>query len=375
MAIAFCIVMGIFTGSFFYIGRRAYQVINFRFGNINVAIYTVLYLAIALSFFLGRLPLPELPKKAISAIGSIWMGLFVYLLLLFFLADLVVAAGKIAKIATQESLPKIQYSTRLWAILLACLTTCFGLYNATQVRFVSYEIHLKNPLSKELKIAFIADLHLGDTQSENRLEKVTKLVNEAGPDLVAIVGDIFTDDYYRIKDAGKAETLIAGLDSTYGTFACLGNHDAGKTLAEMMDFLLRSNVRLLNDEIAIIEGVISIIGRLDSSPIGGFGELSRSESIQALAGSPNGLPVIVMDHNPANISQYAQGVDLVLAGHTHRGQIFPGSMFTSRMFTVDYGYYQENSSSPHIVVTSGAGTWMMPIRLGTFNEVVLITLH
>lgn len=81
-----------------------------------------------------------------------------------------------------------------------------------------------------------------------------------------------------------------------------------------------------------------------------------------------------MDHTPSNLGQYGNKVDLILAGHTHKGQIFPGSLITKLIFEVDYGYYQKDANSPHVVVSSGVGTWGMPMRVGTNNEIVCIQL-
>ena len=88
----------------------------------------------------------------------------------------------------------------------------------------------------------------------------------------------------------------------------------------------------------------------------------------------NNLPVVVMDHNPANVDAYSDEVDLILSGHTHKGQIFPGSLITNQMFSVDYGYYRKDAQSPHVVVTSGVGYWGMPLRVGTDCEIVSIRL-
>ncbi|GAA0390976.1 hypothetical protein GCM10008933_22380 [Paenibacillus motobuensis] len=87
------------------------------------------------------------------------------------------------------------------------------------------------------------------------------------------------------------------------------------------------------------------------------------------------MPIVVMDHTPSNIEQYGENVDLVLAGHTHRGQIFPGNLITKAVFVVDYGQYQEDASSPNVIVSSGAGTWGMPMRIGSNNEIVSINLN
>lgn len=103
--------------------------------------------------------------------------------------------------------------------------------------------------------------------------------------------------------------------------------------------------------------------------------MSRKDYTEIVAQADRKLPVIVMDHNPSNIDEYGSETDLVLCGHTHRGQIFPGSLFTGAMFTTDYGHYQKDSECPNIIVTSGAGTWGMPMRVGTDCEIVQIRLH
>jgi predicted MPP superfamily phosphohydrolase len=81
-----------------------------------------------------------------------------------------------------------------------------------------------------------------------------------------------------------------------------------------------------------------------------------------------------MDHNPANAGEYTTEADLILCGHTHKGQIFPGSLITGMLYTVDHGHYQKDADSPHIIVTSGFGTWGMPMRVGTNCEMVTIRL-
>lgn len=87
------------------------------------------------------------------------------------------------------------------------------------------------------------------------------------------------------------------------------------------------------------------------------------------------MPIVVMEHTPANIEQYGSEIDLVLAGHTHKGQIVPFNLATKAIFTVDYGHYQKDADSPHVIVTSGVSTWSMPMRIGSNNEIVSILLR
>jgi len=82
-----------------------------------------------------------------------------------------------------------------------------------------------------------------------------------------------------------------------------------------------------------------------------------------------------MDHNPSKIEEYGNEIDLILSGHTHRGQMFPANLIIKALYAADYGRYQKDDNSPQVIVTSGAGTWGMPMRIGSNNEIVMILLH
>ena len=200
-------------------------------------------------------------------------------------------------------------------------------------------------------------------------------INSLEPDIVCIVGDIFNDDYFAIRNPAAASALLKSIEAKYGVYACLGNHDGGKTLNEMLAFLERSNIKILNDEYVIIDERLALLGRLNPSPIGGAGNLQRKNTADILAAIDVGLPIVVMEHNPSAIDQYGGETDMILSGHSHRGQIFPGNFITKAIYPVHYGYYQKDEDSPHVIVTSGVGTWGMPLRVGTNNEIVSITLR
>ena len=236
---------------------------------------------------------------------------------------------------------------------------------------------MKKTLSEgELKIVLISDLHLGSIRSEKLLHDIVHGINNLKPDIVCMAGDIFNDNYNLIRNPDRAEELFRSIKATYGVYAVLGNHDGGKTLDEMIGFLERSNVKLLNDEYVVIDERLVLVGRLDPSPIGGYGELSRKKDISEILTSLDiNMPIIVMDHTPSNTQQYGREIDLVLSGHTHKGQLFPFNFITNAIFTVDYGHYQRDADSPHFIVTSGVSTWGPPMRVGTNNEIVSILLQ
>jgi len=182
------------------------------------------------------------------------MGLFVYLLLFFIVVDVIIFVKSLVKVIPAHMLLNVHFYARVAVIFFAIGIVSYGLYNGNQTKLVSYDVQLnKKNSSDEIKIVLISDLHLGDTNSEKRLESIIQGINSLNPDIVCIVGDIFNDDYYNIKNPAKASALFRNIGSTFGVYASLGNHDGGSTLNEMMDFLERSNVKLLKVLCCIIQ--------------------------------------------------------------------------------------------------------------------------
>ena len=342
----------------------------------NVKIYAVIYIFIALSVIVGILSLPSGIKGILSWIGSHWMGIFVYLLILFLVADLVILLGSIVKIIPHPLPQSIRFYVGLIVLLITAGLVSYGMYNANQLKHVSYDIQIKEAtLAVDMKLVLISDLHLGAVSSEKHLESIVQGINNLEPDIVCLAGDIFNDDYNAIRNPDKAMGLFKSIKATYGVYASLGNHDGGKTFNEMVRFLKQSNIKLLNDEYVIIDERLVLLGRVDPSPIGGFGGLKRKDITEILASIDPNMPVVVMDHTPSNIEQYGREIDLLLAGHSHRGQIFPFNLITKAIYTVDYGHYQKDADSPHVIVTSGVSTWAMPMRIGSNSEIVSILLR
>ena len=365
-----------YGGTNFYIGRRIFLWLSMLFPNINGTIYAGIYLFIALSLIIGYMPLPSIIKETMRWIGAYWMGIFVYLLLLFLVSDLVLLLGTIVKIIPNPMPQNFRFYAGLVVILLTTSLVSYGIYHADQIRYTSYDIQTKETtFSADMKIVLIADLHLGAVNSEKRLESIVQGINNLEPDIVFIAGDIFNDDFNALHNPDGAIDLLKSIMATYGVYACLGNHDGGNTFNEMISFLEQSNIKLLNDEYLIIDERLVLFGRVDPSPIGGFGELKRKDVMDDIASLDTNMPVVVMDHSPSNIEQYGGEVDLVVAGHTHRGQIFPFNLITNAIFVVDYGHYQNDADSAHVIVTSGVSTWGMPMRVGTNNEIVSIFLR
>jgi len=360
------ILLLIIGGSNLYMARRVWQFLSHFFPKLPfwvlIVLFALLVLVLALGFSRSMLPLPGTAKRALGIANACWMGVFVYLLLFFLLADA-------AYLLTRLVRPVDRIFFLAGALVLTASVCGYGFFHAADLKQKDYDITV--PGAEDMTLVLISDVHLGAVGSEKRLPEIVERINALEPDLVCIAGDFFDSDFSAIRDPEAAAAAMKTLRAPYGVWAVLGNHDAGSTAAQMRNFLDRCGIQLLNDEYAVLDGKLILAGKTDRSPIGGFGGLTGSE----LELGDVDLPVIVMDHNPAHIGRYGPEADLILCGHTHKGQIFPGSLITGRMYTVDYGYYRADEHSPQVIVSSGVGTWGMPMRVGSDCEIVKINIH
>ena len=363
----------------FYLARRLWHGFTCVFPRLRFGIVLGVVIGVAtltvLGFANAMLPLPEMVKHIVGTLGAYAMGMFLYLTMFTVIADVVLLILRLLRPSAAKH-PHARGAAAIGAVILTVLTVVGGVIHAAQLKHVSYTVPIDSTVDvSDLNIVLVSDLHLGAVGSEARLEDTVAQINALKPDLVCIAGDLFDTDYTAIRDPGAARDLLKSISSTYGVYLCLGNHDAGDTVPQMLEFVERSGITLLDDTYTVIDGRLVLAGRLDASPIGGYGESERKELPEVLDGADTTLPVVVMDHNPSHIDTYTNEVDLVLSGHTHRGQIFPANLITDLLYTVDYGMYRKNEDSPHIIVTSGAGAWGMPMRVGTDCEIVSIRLE
>lgn len=323
-----------------------------------------------LGFLRSRLPVGPEVKYALNAAGSVWMGVFVYLFLFLLLGDLCLGLARLFGLTA----PRGRAWTAAAALALTGIVSVTGFLHAGKLTLTRYEVPSVTPMEGEVRIVLLSDLHLGAVCSEGRLPRIVERINGLEPDMVCIAGDFFDNDFAAIRHPDADAALLGSIRAPLGVWMCPGNHDAGADPDRMRAFLERCGVTLLTEELAVAGDRIAVAGRADPSPIGrGLGERARGDTAALLSSAPEGLPLIVLDHSPAAADEYGVG-DLVLCGHTHKGQIFPGELFTHRLFPVDYGCRRRDEAAPWVIVSSGAGTWGMPMRVGTDSEIVLIRL-
>lgn len=370
------IIISILAGTDYYLAHRLYHGLvcflpNLKFWMMLVLV-SVLLLFLVLGFGRSTLPISDELKHLLGIISGYCMGFSLYLFLFTVVSDLLMLVPRLMSLSITKH-PLTQGIVTVIVLFLTCVTCVGGFIHGSQLSHVSYDISLsgKKDIS-DLNIVLISDLHLGAMGSEEQLEEIVAEINSLHPDVICVAGDFFDTDFSEIREPKAAVETLKKLDATYGTYVCLGNHDGGETHPEMVDFLAEANLHLLDDSYTIIDERLVLVGRLDATPIGGYGAAKRQELSAFFTREDASLPVIVLDHNPARIDEYQTEADLILCGHTHQGQVFPGSLITDALYTVDYGYYQKDSNSPQVIVTSGVGSWGMPMRVGTDREIVSI---
>ncbi len=374
--LVFFVFFSILAGTSYYLAYRLYDGLAVLFPGMRfwpmLVIIGILAVILILGFVRALTPFPKEVKRILGLLSGYCMGIAFYLLLFTVAADLVLLIPRLMKLPFTAN-PLLKSAETICILVLTFGTSIYGFFHAKQISHISYEIQLqdKNDIS-DLNMVLISDLHLGAIGSERQLEKIVNEINAQQPDVVCIAGDFFDTDFEAIQDPDAALQTLQKLHATYGVYTCLGNHDGGQTLPQMLDFLNQADIQLLNDTYTVIDDRLILVGRLDTAAIGGYGDQARKPLSDFFIRENPSVPVIVLDHDPANISEYSTEADLLLCGHTHRGHIFPINLFTKLMYTVDYGHYQKDAQSPQVIVTSGVGIWGMPMRVGTDCEVVTI---
>ena len=304
-------------------------------------------------------------RSLFGLVSSCW-GFFIFIPF-FILAD-IVSLGAFLRRASLA----FRFYIRAAVLVLALGTVSLGILSARYAKITDYAVTVEKPLPQNrLKVVMLSDIHIGSMVHKKQLAGLVSKINSLEGDIVLIAGDIID----RNLDAFRSENLgeeLSAINAPLGVFAVPGNHDYfGGNLAELEKELRAAGVKLLVDEAVLLDNSFYLIGRNDFSA--GRRGLTRSPLKELIAGVDASLPIILMDHQPVNLGETEEaGIDLQVSGHTHRGQIWPGSIMTKRIYENHYGLLYKGKTA--VVVSSGSGTWGPPLRIGTRSEIVRIVL-
>ncbi|MFQ5722919.1 MAG: metallophosphoesterase [Terriglobia bacterium] len=225
-----------------------------------------------------------------------------------------------------------------------------------------------------LRVVQLSDIHHGLYTRLEEVEKAVALANRLEPDLVALTGDFVSNSRHYIAPVARA---LGALRSPLGAFAVLGNHDYRVGADRVASALECQGIRVLRNEHVRVcrNGSGLVLAGVDDFS---YGEDNLRLALHAAA--PDS-PWVLLSHNPAILPQAAAcGVDLVLAGHTHGGQV---ALPRLRSFRPRRGLRRplrfrngwEQVGSTQIYISRGIGTVLLPLRVRCPAEIPLLRLQ
>ena len=264
----------------------------------------------------------------------------------------------------------LKKSLDISSLVIATTLSARSMYEASFIKKEKVNIKINN-LKKSYKIVQLSDIHIGGLIDAKFIKDIVQRVNKLNADLVVITGDLVD---VKISHAKEALGELKNLDSKYGTYFIVGNHEYFHGLEKIVNEVKSLGIRVLeNENIYIGEegegfnlaGVYDIMGYR----IGKY----KPDLDKALLNKKNS-PTILLAHQPKYIQEVKEGVDLVLSGHTHGGQIYPFRFLVKLQQPYISGLHQHNKNL-QIYVNKGTGFWGPPMRLGASSEITEIILN
>lgn len=316
----------------------------------------VLWMATMFAGFAYTERVPVKVATVLYEVGNTWMIAFLYLLLVFLVADIASLCHLLPNTLLKDSAAGL-----LGAVGIVALVMTLGAIHYPHKYREELTLKTDKTLEKPLTIVLASDLHVGYHNRRAELGRWVDLINAEKPDLVLIGGDII-DRSLRPVTEGRYEEEFRRLEAPVWTV--LGNHETYAGLPQAEQFFEAAGIRVLKDSVAHFKGV-DVIGRKDRSTPG-------RAALRDLADGLEGF-TLVLDHQPSHLEEAeAAGVDFQFSGHTHRGQVWPVSWATDLMFEKSWGPYRKGDTRYYI--SSGLGLWGAKIRVGTRSEYLVLKL-
>jgi predicted MPP superfamily phosphohydrolase len=228
-------------------------------------------------------------------------------------------------------------------------------------------------LAAPLRAVLLSDIHVAKPDMPpERLARIVAQVNALAPDIVLIAGDFIGDGWLQTQvPPAEAVAPLRALRSRLGTFAVLGNHDHWNDAPAIAAALRANGVRLLVNE-AVQAGPLAL-GGLDDDFTRRADVSATLRAMERLSGAR-----LILSHDPDPFAHLPADVPLMLAGHTHCGQIslpLVGAYTYESDYGARYGCGEVREAGRRLIVGGGLGTSVLPLRLGAVPEIWLIALR
>jgi predicted MPP superfamily phosphohydrolase len=280
--------------------------------------------------------------------SDFWLGISPLVLIALLVFEVLVLAGVVATDIAGLSVISIGILCGIAGLIVAIVPM------VKKIEFSSPK------LNKPVRFVQITDVHIG-SRSQSFLEKVVRKINQLEPDFVCITGDF-------IDATGVTEAELNSLKSISGpVYFSIGNHEKYEDLDEILKRMFNLGVKSLRNDQTQFRDDIQVIGIDDMDDA-----MQVKRQLQDIVISDDAF-VVLMYHRPRGLEAAADaGIDLMLSGHTHNGQIFPFNFVVSSVFDKVKGMYKNGNS--RLYVSQGTGTWGPVMRIGTRSEITLFEI-
>lgn len=251
-------------------------------------------------------------------------------------------------------------------ILFSIMVCAYAIYEGNKLPQVHEEFIYSDKINSNLRIIQLSDLHITRATSTTRLRQLVEQVNMLNPDVVVLTGDTVDDNIFLIEEQLG---ILKELSAPYGIYSIMGNHEfyndvyAAKRILDSLGlkFLFNGGVHINNTNV-FIAGIPDLNTMFERVNFWRTLNPSKKEDFKVL-----------LSHTPIIINSLSDGiVDLVLAGHTHGGQIFPFHWLVKQANDYLAGKYKVNGIDMY--VSRGAGAWGPQMRLFAPSDIVVINL-
>ncbi|MCB9496258.1 MAG: metallophosphoesterase [Fibrobacteria bacterium] len=363
----FAVVLGFFGGAHVLSGMRLTHWFHLQ-GWTRSTMVGMLTLLGSVAF-LGQIVARRGASDVLVWVSAVWMGSLLLLLVAVAIGDVVGFASRWLGVPA---------SGVVWirsAVLVVWVgTVVFSIRSAlSDPRIHEVEVRIRNlPRSFEgYRIAHVTDTHLGPILRGEWMGRLAARVDSAATDLVVHTGDLVDGAVSRVAPFVAPWGALRGRD---GALFVTGNHDVYSDSRSWSAHVASLGVTVLrNQHVVLARGNDTLV-------VGGIPDLHDDRSVlpppdgtAAFAGAPSG-PRILLAHQPVQARDVqGLGIDLLLAGHTHGGQIWPFSWLVRLAQPVVEGF--GTVGDVRVFVSRGAGFWGPPMRFLAPPEVPILVLR
>jgi len=303
-----------------------------------------------------------------------WLGYGVFGLVayLFLFQVLLLLAEGGARLGLPDKAPALRSRRALFAVTgMALATVAWGLHEGGALRVLSRSM-TSPKLKRRLRLVLVSDVHLGALTLESRVRNLVDLVRAQNADLVLLAGDIVNDHPNFLQPFAA---MLREMRPALGMFGVFGNHERYEGDAKSAQVFRWAGANLLRNSVATLaEAGVQILGVDDPGRSGDVTQVIATEILGVAAQSDPAYFRILMNHRPQAWREAAQpaGIELMLSGHTHRGQVFPFYLVVHLFHEFMGGFYAENGKL--LAVSAGAGFWGPPLRVLAPPDIMVIDL-